>query len=252
MIGPPLGEKIVENYGLGQFFIVIASFAFMAFIIAFLLPCCAGEEESDESVSAPSPVKWDRKGMTLVLFLAVVLAISFSTTPAFLAPLARERNILGFGFFFSGFSVAGTIVRLLGSHLGDRVGLRRILFPAFVLYGCSLLLVSVSHNVFMIIMAGVLCGIAHGIGFPAVTTLGYNLAPPSQVGRAVALTTGMMDGGSAITSLALGVVAGMTGFASVFHAAAAAPFIAAVILMFSILHNPEPIKPLRKAGESIH
>jgi len=243
MIGPYLGECLVEGPGFGAFLVTQFSFGALSFILALLLPVSQFQETTEIASTSALPTRWNKNNLILVLLLAIFMSICYSSAPSFIAPLAKERGIAGFGLFFTGFSFAGITIRLTGSHWGDRIGLRRVLVPAFFLYGISLFLLSLSRELSLMIIAGIFAGFGHGIAFPAVTTLGYNLASSRHSGRAMALTTGMMDGGAALTAFGLGLVAGKWGFPAVFRAAALFPILAITVILIHVFKNPAPVKP---------
>ncbi|MBZ0263449.1 MFS transporter [bacterium] len=242
MIGPLIGEHLVSTYGLPVFFSVMTVFGGLGVLIALFLPKPTHLEDPSviQNENGKAAIEW--KNLIFIFSLAIFLAISFTSAPAFLAPLAEERSLKGFGLYFTGFSIAGIITRIFGSHLGDTLGLRRVLLPAFLAYAAGLYLISYSYSLWLIIFAGAFCGVAHGLAFPAVVTLGYNLAGRGHAGRATALTTGMMDGGAVLGAFLLGVLAEHYGYTRVFVVSPIAPLFASLIVFISILKNPAPIK----------
>ena len=177
----------------------------------------------------------------------MLLAISFSTPSGFLASLAGIREINGFGLYFTGYATAGIIVRLIGRKWADRFGWRRILIPMFCLYGCGLAVIYFSYTIAGLILAGSLTGSAHGLAFPAVTALGYTMAPEKGKGTAMALVTGMMDFGSFVAGIVLGQIAQLMGFAAVFPFAILAPLTAVTLLVINVARNPQRFAQMAKS-----
>ncbi|MFH1853138.1 MAG: MFS transporter [Candidatus Neomarinimicrobiota bacterium] len=238
LVGPLLGEQIVQFWGLPVFFIFIAICGLLAAGIATRFG--SDDETATDSGGWRSVLLTIRApALRFPLILALLLAISFTTASGFLAPLASLRNINGFGLYFSGYAVAGIIIRLTGRRWADRFGWRRILIPMFILYGAGLLTVYHSSDLGGLILAGLLVGSAHGLAFPAVTALGYNMAPEKGKGTAMALVTGMMDLGTFAAGIILGQVAQYYGFAAVFLVATLAPLCAVVLLVVHVIRQPQ-------------
>lgn len=247
LIGPFLGEQVVKYWGLGSFFLLMSGLGVAAFLLALLLPI-ARSERSPLSGFGGFAAALKVRELRLVFLLAALLAVSFSASPSFLAPVSGARGIGNFGLFFTAFALAGMTIRLTGRRWGDRYGLRRILIPAFLVYSAGLITLALSASLAGIVAGGLLCGTAHGIAFPAVTSLGYCLSPRGAAGSGMALLTGMMDAGSFLASLVLGQFAALLGLGVIFPFASVAGLAAAALLAANILRKPEVIITPPTAG----
>jgi predicted MFS family arabinose efflux permease len=161
-------------------------------------------------------------GMLEPVALAFLFAIAFSAPTSFLATVAEERGIADFSLYFTAWGLSGVAVRFIGGRWGDRLGQRQVLIPGFAAYAAGLIVVAMSASTSSLILAGILGGMAHGIAFPAVTSLAHSLAPPEYAGSAMALVTGTMDFGAAVNAFVVGPLASAYGYDIVFPIAAAA------------------------------
>ncbi|MBD3267782.1 MFS transporter [bacterium] len=240
MVGPVTGELLIDHFGMPAFFVMFLVMGAIAFVLIMQIPLPKRMETSAGLTLRGfytvvfMPVFW------LAFVLAMLHAVSYSSISAFLAPIAKMRDIAMFSLFFTAFSISGVAIRLLGSHWGDRHGVVRILLPGYFLYVTGLLILQITSSVMGILLAGVICGIAHGLSFPAVTNLGYSLAPSAYRGTGVALVTGMMDAGNALSSFLLGQIGEVFGFYYLFGLASLAPLMGALLLMWNqkkLLHK---------------
>jgi len=240
MVGPYLGEYLVTTPGLEWFF---ARRALIGIISAGLISRARLPKTSTGKVPRPSEViKAFRSGeLHFAMWLAFLLAMTFYAPITFLATIAAEKGIDQFSLYFTAWGLSGIIIRLAAARLGDAIGLRRILVPGFLLYGTGVLIIHFSTGTGGLIAAGIFCGTAHGLAFPAVTSLGYSLAPTAITGSAMAALTGMMDTGGTLTALALGPLAEAFGYGLVFPVAAASAYLAVILLLNSIRKRPETI-----------
>jgi MFS family permease len=237
-VGPFLGEMLAEGPGLPAFFLLmVGSGILAALIISFVRLERQGNDVASGMRSLLAPLRV--KKLRNVLLLAFCLAIAFSSPTSFLAALAKHRQIEHFSLYFTAWGISGALIRFIGGRWGDRIGFRRVLIPGFILYMCGLLTIHFSGSLAGFIAAGVLCGSAHGISFPAVTSLGYSLAPSDSHGSTMALVTGMMDAGTAFTALAMGPIAEIAGFRVVFPFAAAMAGVALAAVLIDLAKRQE-------------
>lgn len=247
MMGPFIGETLIAGPGLAWFFVAMASIGVTAALIISRITIPARHATR---FPRPSDILalFRAPGMRPVLALAFLFGVVYTTPTAFLATLSVLRSILHFSLYFTAWGVAGILIRFVGGAWGDRVGLRRVLVPGFVLYAAGMLLIHLAHSLPMLIAAGAVAGAAHGITFPAVTSLGYSLAPRNMTGSSMAVITGMMDTGAAIITLGAAPIAQHLGADIVFPLASCAGVIALAILITSIIRNPTPILKDHRSG----
>lgn len=241
LVGPFLGEQIYDAYGLPAFFALVTGFGFAGTITIAVTPV--------RKVVPPGPLPTLGRALKLVtdrtlmlsFVLAFAIAIFYSSGQFFLAPLARERMIADFGLYFTGYALAGIVVRVLARKLGDRYGVRRVMIPGFLSYATGMLLVALSDSTEALLVAGLFSGGAHAVVFPAVHSLGFGLAPVEARGSVMALLTGMTDVGGVFAAFAFGQAAEYMGYGIVFPMAATVGYVATAVILINVLRNPTPI-----------
>ncbi len=241
-IGPACGEYLEAHAGLPAYFIMMTLTAVAGTIVILLLKQEKPATKTDFSIHRFA-VLLKSKELRIAMILAMLLSVCYSTPNAFIAKMAFERSMEGFGLYFTGFGAGGVIIRFIGSKWGDRAGLRRVLVPAFAAYFIGLLVVYASTATIGFFIGGIIAGMAHGIAFPAVGTLGYTLAPPELSGSAMAFVTGMMDVGTTVTAFAFGILAEFLNYGIVFPIASIAAVAAVGILLWSLHVQPTRIIP---------
>lgn len=233
LAGPLLGEWLVTTRGLPAFFVAMSLIAFLASLVASRLAL-----PTTRTAAPGLKAVLRARQLILPLTLALLLAVSFAAPIIFLAPLAGLRSIRGFSLYFSAFGGAGIIIRLIGRKWADRFGWRRILIPSFSLYCVGLMVIFFSPGITTLVLAGLFTGCAHGLTFPAVTSLGYSLAPERAKGTTMALVTGMMDLGVFLAGVLFGLIAERGGYAIVFPLAGVAPLLAVTLLVIHLIQKP--------------
>jgi MFS family permease len=239
MVGPAAAEWLIHTRGLPAFFLAMTAVGLLAAGVVLLVRVRTPDGAARPPLELFRALRSSR--MILPAALAFLLAVSYSSPTSFLATVAAQRGVLRFSLYFTSWGLAGMLIRFVGGRWGDRVGLRRVLVPAFALYAAGMLVIHTADSAMLFAAAGVLCGCAHGIGFPAVVSLGYTLAPRDVAGSAMALITGMMDAGAAVAALLVGPLAERFGYGVVFPVAACSSACAVLLLLLHIRREPRKI-----------
>ena len=243
IVGPFAGETVYDTYGLPAFFLLVTFFGLIGFVIIAFLKLKPMEGPRVTPTLRGALTLLSARNLMMVYLLGLLLSICFSSGQFFLGPFARDRGIANFGLYFTGYAIAGMTVRFIGRKWGDRFGVRRIMIPAFVLYGSGMATIFFSTTTAMLFGAGLLSGSAHALAFPAVNALGYSRAPREYSGSVIALLTGMMDVGSVVAAFGFGQLAEMYGYTIIFPIAALAGLTASAVALLSVLRNPERVQP---------
>ncbi|MBI1388929.1 MAG: MFS transporter [bacterium] len=232
LIGPAIGEWIIRHYGLAPFFILLAVMGLCSMSSAWLMRVKPRDAMLERFTFRGVLTVLLMPSFRICFLLSFCVAISFTTMSVFIAPLMEERGVSHFGLFFTSYAVCGIAVRLAGRKWADRYGYMKVIAPGFLFYGLGLLVIQASYSLPMVIAAGMLCGLGHGLSFPVATTLGYILSPEAYRGAGVALNTGMMDLGNAVTALVLGKAAALLGYHAVYLIGAIGPLFAFAYIAF--------------------
>jgi MFS family permease len=237
MLGPLTGEWLVRYHGFGAFFMAMAGLNAAAFVVlSFVQYRSRNFVEETEKTPVGSILKIS--GFIFILSLALLFSLSTATPRNFLAPVAYAKGIVPFSPYFMVFAMTGILVRLVGGRLGDRIGQKRLLVPSCIIYAIGLLSIYFSSTIIHLVFAGLLCGMAHGLAFPAMMTLGYSIAPRHHTGKVMAFVTGMMDAGSSLNAFFLGLIALRFGYGSVFLPPIVSACMVSVLLLINTIFFP--------------
>lgn len=177
-----------------------------------------GDQESDETETghrvfehdvSQSNVKVENSASgTLIYLLAPRMRPLWWSTLAFAGAVAL---LMTFGSVVSsarGMSyptavwftyVGGAVMaRLFGAKLPEKLGPSRLVSPSLALYGFALLIYAQSVEVWGMLLAGALAGVAHGYCFPVLTSLIVSAVDERYRGRALAMFTGLWGGAAVI------------------------------------------------------
>jgi predicted MFS family arabinose efflux permease len=237
-LGPPLSEWLLDGFGASAFFLCAAAFSSASLLVTLLLHDARAEALAPGAPASHAPrlSAWLRLAATRelrVVFLATFLfGIGLAALFTFLAPyaLATGRGEVG-GFFFA-YAMAAIAVRVLGSHLPERLGPRRILIPALLAFGTGVAVTPFTTSARALLVIGALCGAGHGYAFPILNVLAVARTPAAVRGAVVSLYTAMIDLGQTVGAPLLGAIATLS-YPAMFLTAGGALAVAAAAMQLA-------------------
>jgi predicted MFS family arabinose efflux permease len=210
-----LGDAILARADYPVLFMVAVGFVSGGFLLSLPLPR-PPREHSEPSRGFFIAI---RQPSLLPIW---VVGLCFSTAIVayftFMKMFVLETQVSSVGVFFTIYSISAIAVRIGLGSLPDRLGAKRVLFPALgtLTVGFGLLATTTEVGV---AIAGVLCGIGHGFTFPILLGLVVSRARSSERGVALALYTALLDAGTLIGGPLLGFVIHHHGYRAMFGCA---------------------------------
>lgn len=126
---------------------------------------------------------------------------------AFATVAAENRDIPVPADFWLTYAAGAITVRLFGAQALDRIGPVRLVAPAIGLQVIAAVAMAHAHTTELLMFGGLLAGIAHGYGFPVITSLVVSRSPEAMRGSALAMFTALWE----VTALVLPPVLGWIG-----------------------------------------
>jgi MFS family permease len=145
-------------------------------------------------------------------FVGLVFATAITAPFIFVKTFVMERGLGNVGGFFSAYALTGLALRLALGWLPDRVGPKRVLFPALASLGLGCIAIGQAHSTRELLFAGVLCGLGHGYTFPILFGLLVTRARDAERGAAMAIFTALFDAGVLIGGPIFGLVIRLAGY----------------------------------------
>ena len=220
-VAPGLGVWIVDNFSFSNLFIV----AMISQIIALLCMslCSIPDDRTVNSHNQESSSFIDKlieKRLLFQAFLAVLFGVCIGGVLNFIALLAKEAHIANAGYFFLVCTLCIFLSRLVTGRIFDKKGPAWVILPGAILFLLGFVVLAQSKSMTSFLTASALYGFGYGTIFPAVQTWMFNLVPASKRSAASATFYNMIDIGNGIGSVALGILAGKLGYASIYWCSA--------------------------------
>jgi MFS family permease len=201
-IAPAVGLFV---YRQGGWLILCVELAVLSTLVAIgstFLP--VRDEQAAMQLPAVSDA-WDWRVIATSMSLAVI-SFGYGGVTSFVAILARERQIRPESIFFTVFAVTIVFVRLFTSHLGDRFGPKRVLYPALAIIPIGFALIAFATQRWQLAAAAVIYGAGMGTAFPAFMAFLIGTTDPRRRARTFGSMIWAFDLGIGLGSLAIGVL----------------------------------------------
>ena len=218
-LGGLLGDIILARADYTALFLTAALFSGVALLCSFPLtePRLAADRVPPRGFAAALA-----QPDLLPLWLGgVTFAVAISGPFAFIKVYAMATGAGAVGAFFAPYAIAAVAVRLGLGALPERIGPKRVLFPALALLAAGLALLAAGARGPTLLLAGVLCGIGHGYAFPIMLGMVVARARSSERGAALSIFTAVFDGGYLVGGPLFGAIIQASGYPAMFGAAVA-------------------------------
>jgi predicted MFS family arabinose efflux permease len=218
-VGAALGERIEQGLGYDALFVAAGALGALSLLLSLPLrdvPSEAGGEAPRGFLAALGQPDLRPLWMATGVF-AAALSVPFT----FMKPFVAEAGIGSMALFFNAYSFSGVLLRLLFASLPDRIGPKRALFPAMAMLTLGFLFLVMARSDGHVLVAGVCCGLGHGLTFPILMGLVVSRAGDRDRGAAMAIFTALFDVGMLLGGPAFGSLIDAAGYAPAFAVGAA-------------------------------
>jgi MFS family permease len=218
VLGPVLGETILDQGSYGRVWVLAAGLA----VLAALLGVPVGDTRLD--LDSPTVSGWRRFLHPGAILPGTVLATSMLGLGGFFTfvPLyALELGMSGSKLVFALFSGIVLVVRSFGARLPDRLGSLKSARGALTGQAAGLTIAALWQTPAGLFAGTVVYALGQSLAFPALMTMAVGRAAASERGAVVGTFSAFFDFGFGLGAVALGAVAGILGYASSFLVGAA-------------------------------
>jgi MFS family permease len=163
---------------------------------------------------------WDWRVIAATLSLAVA-SFGYGGMTSYAAIIAIERHIQPIAIYLTTYAIALVLFRVCFSHLGDRIGPKRMLYPGLVVVPIAFAWLGIAHTRWEMIASATLFGIGWGAAYPAFVTIILGNTDPARRARTFGSIVWAFDTGIGLGSFGIGAIGQHYGLADAFLVAAA-------------------------------
>ena len=217
-IGPFIGLYMAQHTSFQVIFSFCLALGVISLITAFFLyvPALKVTAKVTESKGFKLSNFIEPKALPISI-ITLLLAFCYSSVLSFISFYAIEIDLVNTAsFFFVVYAVAVLISRPFSGPLMDRKGSNFIMYPAFIIFGVGLLLLSMTTNSFTLLAAGFLIGLGFGNMQSSSQAIAVKLTPPHRMGMATSTFFIMLDAGLGFGPYILGFIIPVTGYSTLY------------------------------------
>ncbi len=230
-LGGVIGDVVLATSTFDTLFMAATGFAAGGFLASMVLREEAELIGPGERHGGFIRQVW-RPALFPVWMVTAAFAIALTGYFTFLRTFVDETGLGSVGLFFSCYAGTAISLRLVLAWLPQRVGQKRVLFPAFGALIAGFLVIAGADAGVDIALAGVLCGGGHAYAFPILMDYTVSRASTTGRGSAVSFFTALFDIGVLVGGPALGLIIETSGYTTMYVSAAG--FLAAAVVVFGI------------------
>lgn len=243
-IGPFLAIWMMLHIGYHAIFIVSSVIAVSCLLVALLikvpnLPQIVKSpiQTKDDLAVKPSLLSRFVEPKALPISMIMLLtSICYSGVLSFINFYAEEINLVQTAsFFFLTYAVAILISRPITGPLMDRKGANIIMYPAFVIMGIALVLLSIANSSWMFLLCAALLGFGYGNIQSVCQTLAVKSTSIERMGFATSTFFIFLDAGLGFGPYFIGKALDYIGYSELYLYSAYAAF--ACIAAYYLLHG---------------
>ncbi|MFW2339572.1 MAG: MFS transporter [Acidimicrobiia bacterium] len=195
-LGGILGDGILAIGDFTTLFVTAMGLAVAALLVALPLQDVHGAEVSEERRGFWAA--FGQRDLRPLWLAALVFALALATFFTFLKTFVIETGFGSVGLFFGVYTATAIGLRMVAADLPDRLGHKRVMFPAFGMMAAGFIVLSWADSALDMAIAGFLSGVGHGYVFPIMFGMVVTRARPSERGSASAIFTAVFDVGTLI------------------------------------------------------
>lgn len=232
-IGPFIGLFMAQHTSFQIIFSFCLALGVISLITAFFLyvPALKVTAKVTESKGFKLSNFIEPKALPISI-ITLLLAFCYSSVLSFISFYAIEIDLVNTAsFFFVVYAVAVLLSRPFSGPLMDRKGSNFIMYPAFIIFGVGLLLLSMTTNSFTLLAAGFLIGLGFGNMQSSSQAIAVKLTPPHRMGMATSTFFIMLDAGLGFGPYILGFIIPVTGYSTLYV------ILGVVVILTSVLYH---------------
>ncbi len=242
-LGGLIGDALLLRFDYTAIFAAALGFAVFALFLSLPL------RDAPRSPAGGQPSRSFRvvavqRDLLPMWLVGTAFSLALAAVFVFIKPFVLETGLGTVGLFFTSYTGVALVLRIFFAWLPDRVGPKRVLFPALALLTLGFLLLSGAQTTRDVVLAGALCGAGHGYTFPILFGMVVTRARESERGAVLSIFTALFDAGVLVGGPlfgwvhgqrlplavpALGIDVALTGYVLVYAVAAAILGLGAIV-----------------------
>lgn len=217
-IGPLIAISYLANFSFQSLMVLTLGLMAFSFVCSLFTKNTKVEKECPKEINKEPFYKYmfDKR----VLLPSILVAFNYMTIAGivnFMGAFGKEINVgASISQFFIAQGITMVFIRSFSGKIFDKFGHRILIIPAAVSGAVGLVVLGFSNIMIMVLLSGILFGIAFAILHPIIQAWALTLVPPEKKATANSMLLIFIDSGLAIGSVGLGFIASIVGYGMTF------------------------------------
>ncbi|MFP7159666.1 MFS transporter [Priestia aryabhattai] len=165
--------------------------------------------------------------------IILIMTFTYSSVLSYINLYAIELNVVeAASFFFIVYTAAVLVSRPFTGRMVDKKGANFIMYPAIILFGVGMLLLSSANNSLTLLLSAALIGLSFGNISSVSQTIAVNSAAPQRMGLATATFFIFFDMGNGFGPTILGLIIPITGYNGLYAIMGIIIFLTSILYYF--------------------
>jgi predicted MFS family arabinose efflux permease len=216
-IGPFIGLVLSRNSNFDMIFSLSLLLGIFSLVIALFLKFPATykiKKHNKKGIKISDFIEPKAMPIAIIIFF---MTFCFSGIVSYLNIYALELGLIDTAsFFFMVYTFFVLISRPFTGRIMDKRGANIIIYPALIIYGVGMLLLSSVNNSFTLLLVGALVALGFGNISSVTQAIAINLAEPHRVGLATATFFIFYDLGNGFGPSIIGLIIPATGYSGLY------------------------------------
>ena len=212
-IGPLIGVSLISAYGFTSIFLFSFSMAVVSLILGLTVkapPMKVIKKEKDQKFNIWEFFEKRAVPISLVMF---VMALAYSSILSYVTAYAESINLIQAGsIYFTVYGVTVLLSRPITGPLLDRKGANVVMYPAIIMFGLGMIVISQASVTLVFLLAAVFIGFGYGNVQSITQALSIKVTPPERLGLANTTYFIALDLGLGFGPFILGYIVSMLGY----------------------------------------
>ncbi|WP_018393575.1 MFS transporter [Bacillus sp. 37MA] len=246
-IGPFIGLYMSQHTSFQMIFSFCLALGIISLITAFFVyvPALEASTKNAETKGFNLSSFIEPKALPIA-FITLAIAFCYSSVLSFISFYAIEIDLVNTAsFFFVVYAAAVLASRPFTGRLMDVKGANFIMYPAFLIFGAGMLLLSSADKSITLLLAGFLIGLGFGNMQSSTQAIAVKLTPPHRMGLATSTFFIFLDAGLGFGPYLLGFIIPLTGYSTLYVIMGVV--ILATTVLYYFLHGKK-----ESAAKAIH
>jgi len=241
--GPFLGMFVHHHAGFAVNFVLCAlllSVSFLASIFLYVPKAELSAEELKQMKEFTFGSFFEQNALPIAAISAVI-GLAYSSILSFLNSYAMERHFVdAASFFFVVYAFTVLASRPFTGRWFDEKGENFVMYPAFILFAVGLVILSLVHQGYLLLIAGIFVGLGYGTYMSSAQAIAIKVSPSHRMGLATSTFFIFVDLGVGVGPFLLGFIIPSAGYNGLYELMGAVVF--ACIFLYYALHGKKTMR----------